>query len=168
MASPTIIEGNLYCRGEISSQSMDIPSGTVTNADVSASAAIASTKLGHRNQLLFADGSAVTAATGSRIIGIVQGTAGSILEIRASAITANRSGAVVALDLHKNGSTVLSGTFELNDTQADLAVVDGTSSISSSVLARGDVLEVVLTATIGGGTLALGGAVVVSIDEDAA
>lgn len=168
MASPSVIEGALYVRGEISSTSLDIPAGTIVNADVAAAAAVATTKLRHRNQLLFADGSGTTAATGSRIIGIVEGTVGSIIEVRACAITANLSGATVAVDIHKNGSTVLSGTIALNDTQADLAVVDGTSSISSAALARGDVLEVVLTATAGGGTLALGVAVQVTIDEDAA
>jgi len=54
----------------------------------------------------------------------------------------------------KNGTTILSATADFSSSDAARAVKTGTLSVTS--YADGDVFEVVITATAGGGTLGTG------------
>jgi hypothetical protein len=85
---------------------------------------------------------------------VIYGVSGTLLSFKAGSIVANIGAATVTLDLKKNGVTALSAVITLNNANTARVAVSGTLSVTT--LAAGDVLEVVATATAGGGTLATG------------
>ena len=77
-----------------------------------------------------------------------------MIAIEAGVVVQAAGAATVTVDLRKNGTTILSGVITLNNTHVAYAEVAGT--ISSARYVTGDVFEIVLTATAGGGTLPQG------------
>lgn len=153
MAQSTI-NSDLYVRGRLTPTQLDIPSGTVDNAAVSASAAIATTKLNHRHQASYAQPN-TTATTETRTLHVCR-AAGTIMEFVAGSIAACAGAATITLDLKKNGTSVLTTILTLDN--ANTARVHEAAVLNSSLttVAAGDWLEVVITATAGGGTLGTG------------
>ncbi|MAH47562.1 hypothetical protein CMI37_17205 [Candidatus Pacearchaeota archaeon] len=166
MANPTRIEGDMFVAGNISSRTMAIPDGTVINADVSASAAIAATKMEHRHQVHYSQEVDTTAADEGRVIHVVYGSTGSIVAVEAGCVIANIGDSTVTVDLHNNGASILTAPISIDSGDAAYAIVAG--SIDTAALADDDVLEVIIDATVGGGTLGKGLFVSVIISEDAA
>ncbi len=151
--SISTIDGALRVRGQLTCDSFVLPAGTITDASVAAAAGIVSEKLEQQYLPLFTQPN-TTAAAETRVIHVVRGTTGTIEAFRAGSIAANSGAAVVTVDLKKNGSSVLSSVITLDNANTARVAEDGT--ISSANVVAGDVLEVVITATAGGGTLATG------------
>lgn len=143
MATPTRIEGDVHVAGALSSNTMNIPAGTVVNADVSASAAIAATKLQHQHQPNYSQETGTNVAAEEYIIHTVYGATGTIVAFEAGIVTIPSGDRTAVVDLHKNGATVLSAPITLDSGNTTLIVEGGT--ISSAALVDGDVLEVVVT-----------------------
>lgn len=95
-----------------------------------------------------------TATSETRAVAVVKGTTGTLRSFSAGSIAANIGAATVTVDLRRNGSTVLSAVITLDSGNTARVVEAGT--INSTALAAGDLLEVVVVATAGGGTLATG------------
>ena len=130
-----------------------LSSGCVSNSNVSASAGIVASKLEHQYQPIYAQESATTAASEVRTLFIARG-AGSLTSFNVGNIVACIGGATIVFDLKKNGTTVLSGTVTINNSHTARQQVAGT--ISSASFISGDVFELHITASAGGGTLGKG------------
>lgn len=141
------------------------PDGGVTNAKVSASAAISASKLQHQHRVKF-DQPNTSATSETRVIYRCYGATGTIKEFAAGSIAIAAGAATVTLDLKKNGTSVLSGVITLDT--GNTARVAELASLSGTSLAAGDVLEVVTVATAGGGTLPTGVFASLTVEEDAA
>lgn len=156
---------DLHIAGALSAESIDIPSGTVTNDDISASADIVTTKMQHQHQPVVKQ--PLTAMTaGTEVLHVTKGATGTIVDFRCGSITAAVGAATATVDLKKNGVSVLTGTITLNNANTAYVPVNGTLSGTSLVV--GDVLTVVTTATAGGGTLPTGFFATATIREKAA
>jgi len=163
------IPGNLWCGGRGTFKSLDIPAGAVDNAAVKAAAGIEAEKLEHRHQVTFMPAASNTVASaGTYALHAVYGTAGRIVSFAAGLISPCAGDATVTVDLHKNGVTALSSTFDIDSGDAARALVAGTIDPAKVTLAAGDVLEVVITVSAGTGTLGDGFFCRLVVNEDAA
>ena len=146
MAQPTTFSGTTYFRETATfAVAPVLPASTITDTHISAGAGVDASKLEHRFEKTISQKLAVDAASEAHVAHAVYGTTGTLLAFRAGAVTPAGSATSVAVDLKKNGTTVLSSTITLNNTQSAYQLVNGT--ISSASLATGDVLTVHFTLT---------------------
>lgn len=149
------VEGLIYSRGIVPNTAS--PTGGITNAMVAANAGISATKVQQQRikvESLANHGSAPAAIR--KTIQRIFGATATIGSFSASVTQAITSG-TVTIDLYKNGSSILTAPLTLNSsagtggTAGD--IVDG--ALSSTALAEGDKLEVVVTVSSpsGGGGL---------------
>ena len=97
---------------------------------------------------------------------MVYGTTGTVVAFEVGSVTACTGDSTITVDLHKNGASILTGVITLDSANTAYIVEAGT--LSSATLADGDVLEVVVNATVGTGTLGNGVFASCIIREDAA
>lgn len=151
----SIINDDLAVNGFLSVKAMKIPDNTLLDAGVNGAAGIQATKLQHQHQKMYLQGSSTTtAAADTKVIHAVYGATGTTVAFRAGCEVPCVGAATITVDLKKNGTTVLSAPISLSSAQAARAMVAGTISVPG--LVTGDVLEVVITATAGGGTIGTG------------
>jgi len=148
------IEGNVHVTGGLSAGSMTLPAGSVDNAKVSSGADIDASKLEHQHQITMAQENGAAAAAETRVVHVVYGTAGSLIAVQAGCETACVGDSTIDVDVHKNGSSILTAAIELSSSEDDYELVDGV--IDSATLAADDVIEVVISVTAGTGTLGEG------------
>lgn len=125
----------------------------VTDVDIAAGAGLSASKLGHQHVAAYSQPN-TTATTETRTLHVVHGLTGTVLAFKAGSIVPCVGGATITVDLKKNGSSILSSVITLN--AASVARVVQAATISSAGLAVGDWLEIVITATTGGGTIGTG------------
>jgi hypothetical protein len=146
-------EGDWHCNGTATFKTLDIPAGTVIDADVSASASIAYTKMESLQRGFYGqDGTAVSASAVS--LGTIRGATGTMLKLSANALTPCVGAATVTIDLKKNGTTMLSSVITLDS--GNTAHIEETGTLNVTALAVGDHLTLAIVATAGGGTLPTG------------
>jgi hypothetical protein len=169
MANQSTVATDLYVAGALSCQSFSPPAGCVTDQAVPTpsppSGAIQATKLQQQRRNRYQQSSSVTVVTDQAVVALVGGTTGTVLTLKAGMAVANVGAATVVVDLLKNGSSILTSTITLNNSLAAYALVS-TSSFTATALVAGDVLEIKITATAGGGTLGKGVFAQVSFIED--
>ena len=158
------IEGDVYVAGNLASKTLGVPAGSVRDASVAALAGIDATKLQHRHQVTVAQPN-TAAADETRAVHRVYGAAGSVVAFHAGSIAKCAGDATVTVDLRKNGVSILSSVITLDSGNTNRVAEAGT--ISTASLVAGDLLEVVIDATIGTGTLATGVFATVVVTEDA-
>ena len=163
----TEIDGDLVVMRHLSARTMSIPASTVVDASVAAGANVAASKLEHQYQPLYAQASATTAAAATIAIWRVFGETGSVVAVEAGLVSPNVGAATCTVDVKKNGTTILTGTISLTNAQVARESVAGTLDLTAAALVDGDMLEVVTTATAGGGTLGTGLFVSLKIREKA-
>jgi hypothetical protein len=163
--SLNVIDGDCLVRGTLSVNKFNPAAGSVTDASVNASAGIQTTKLRHRYTKHYAQPNA-TAITETKTTHVVRGTNATIMEAAAGSIVANIGGATVTIDVKKNGTSVLNSVITLNSSNTGRVAVTGSLNGALVGCVAGDWIEVVVTATVGGGTLATGVYAQVMIDED--
>lgn len=161
----TTWNGDLFINGAFRARSTSLPSNAVSNASVAANAGILASKLQHQHQHVYAQEGTNASASARQVAHVVVGATGTIESLRATLTTACLTPATITVDLKKNGTTVLSATISF--TNADAAFTLKAGSLSSTALVVGDVLEVVVVATAGGGTIGKGICAVLKIREDA-
>jgi hypothetical protein len=118
-----------------------------------AAAGVQQTKLQHQNRGNL-DQPNTTATTETKVVATIYGATGTILSFKAGSIAPCSGAATITLDLKKNGTTVLASVITLDNANAARVAEAGTLSVVS--LVAGDVLEIVVTATAGGGTIGTG------------
>ncbi len=141
MATPTRHEGDYHVNGHLTAKTMDLPAGTINNADVEPSAGIDASKLEHQYEKQLAQESGTNSAAESRVIHTVYGTTGQIIAFKGGAIAIAGS-AAVSIDLKKNGTTILSSTIDITTAHTAREIVSGT--VGTTALAADDVLEVII------------------------
>lgn len=161
MATETsYIEGNVHVRGTLSASTNSPSSATITDTHVSATAAIAATKLVHQFPVqgeLY--GPAVTIAALTKEVHAAF-AAGSIVAFKAFVITvATGADRTVNVDLQKSTAggafaTVLSATVLFNNVSTSRTLVSGTVSTADYI--AGDLFQVVVTVAGAAGNQALG------------
>lgn len=158
------IEQDVYVAGNLSAQSVTLPSGTVTNAAVQSAALIDATKLVHQAPgamgaclQLFEPATAITAV--NQTIGMAY-SSGSLVAFTAwIEVVATDVSRTVTVDLQKSTgagayATVLSATIGFTNASSIRTAVSGT--ISSASYVAGDIFRVVVTVAGGAGTQAKG------------
>jgi hypothetical protein len=166
------LDSDLFVNGHLTSITAALPSGTVTNAMVNASAAIASTKVQQDTILTYwqVDGSDIVDA----IAGIyIARQAATIVAIEVACIDGPSGGGGDPKHFHvdllkgntgtPNGATVLAAAIDYVNGTADGTVMAGT--ISSATLADGDYLIVSVDAVGADNTQGQGLIVTVTIRE---
>lgn len=162
----TPLASDLHVVGNLSAQTFTPPSGSITNASVVALAGIAASKLQKRTYAQYAQLHGTAATTVRIVIHRVKGATGTINSFKCLTSVLNIGAATISVQLKKNGSNILSSATVL-DTGNTAFIAEDAAGFTSSALVAGDVLEVDITATAGGGTLGQGFYCVAEIDEDA-
>lgn len=141
-----------------------LPDASVSNSTIVAGAGIEAEKLEHHHSIT-GNQPNTAATTETRVIHNVFGATGDTLAFEAGSIVAATGNATVTLDVLKNGTTILTGVITLDS--GNTARVSEAGSISVTALVDGDVLEVVIVATIGSGALPTGLFYNLRLNEDA-
>lgn len=130
-----------------------VPDASFGNAQIDAANPIDQTKLKHQYIQVYAQPHGTAAVTERKVNHVARST-GTVEAIEAGIVVAAAGAATVTVDLRKNGTTILSAVITINNTHVAYQEVAGT--ISSAAYVVGDVFELVVTATAGGGTLPQG------------
>lgn len=163
----SIQAGDLMVTGQtVFAGGVTLPANSVSNTNVAAAAGIEATKLQHQHQQLVAQAHGTAATTERRVIHVVKGVSGSVVNFRAGVVVACVGAATISIRLKKNGSNIDTAATVLDNANAAFAI-EAAAGFSSTTLAAGDVLEVDITATAGGGTLGQGLFCELTVREDA-
>lgn len=163
----SVVQGDYFFNGNLRAVSMTAPNNSVGNAQVLAGANLAADKLEHRYQWELAQPN-TTATTETRVVGRCYGATGSVRGFHAGSIVANLTTATVTVDLQKSTgggafASILTAAITLNNATTARTAVAGT--LASTTLVQGDLLQIVITATAAGGTLATGVFAFVTVDS---
>ncbi len=153
-----------FFKGAVRFLQILLNAGCVSNTHVATDAAIVASKMQHQHRSGYAQESATSAADEARVIHVVKGQTGQVLTFKVGAVVANIGAAVVDVDLLKNGVSILTAAVQIDSGNAAYALVDAT--IDTDTLVEGDVLEVSIDGTAGGGTLAKGVFCYLDVIED--
>lgn len=146
--------GDLHVAGSLSAQTLVPSAGCVTDASVLAATNVAASKLEQQKHVHFSQVHGSAATTERRVVYIVRGATATIQEARFGVTVACIGAATITIDVYKNGSSILSSTVVLDNTNT--AYTEENATFSSTSLVADDVLELVITAAAGGGTLGQG------------
>ena len=97
----------------------------------------------------------MAAVTERRVIKVVKGATGTIVNFRAGVVVANVGAATISIRLKKNGTNIDTAALVLDSGNAAFAL-EAAAGFTSTSLVANDVLEVDITAAAGGGTLGQG------------
>lgn len=158
------IDGDLVVRGTIVATAVVQPAGSVTSDSVQAGANIDADKLESRIYVSHAQPN-TAATTETRTLFVAQ-RPGIINKVQAGSIAKAVGDSTVTVDVKKNGTTILSSVLTLNSSNVNRTPADATIDGTQDDYVAGDWFEVVITATIGTGTLPTGVFVQVEADQD--
>lgn len=143
------------CQTLLVSDSLSLPAGCLRSTHFSTTSPVSASKkkIPHRRfALQQVHGSAAT--TERRVFFNCIGTTGVLRSVRAGVLVAAVGAATVTIDIYKNGSSVLSSVLTLDVNNA--IRTEEVALLLDRDLAAGDLLEFVVVATAGGGTLPQG------------
>lgn len=168
MAVVQTIDGDLYVRGKVIVEKLEVvsqatlPADSISNLQIASSAGIDPVKATSQRVAKSSDPAATNASSKTEYLFTALGS-GTLKAFKAGAVVANVGAATVTVDLKKNGASVLTAAITLNNGQVAYQIVSGT--ISSTAFVANDVFTVTFVATAGGGTLATGVFAQVSYNE---
>ena len=126
---------------------------------------ILTSAMGHNFVKAYAQNAACPGASDATIVlHVVKGAAGTIRTFVASCTSVCVGDSTISVDLKKDGVSILSAAISLSSSQSNYDQVSAT--ISSTSVAAGDVLTVVVTVSEGTGTLGTGLFAEMVLDED--
>jgi len=160
------IESDVHVNGHLTSKTASLPAGTITNAMVNGSAAIAASKLKHQYSKTYSQEGDTASAADERNVHVVYGATGTVLAFEAGSVTLCTSDAAITVDLHKNGVSILTAAIVLDS--GNTAYTPEAGTIDTAALTDGAVLSVVVTVAAGGGALGKGVFASLVLTEDAA
>lgn len=164
---------DLHVEGNFTAKAIGLPASCVTDAAIAPGANIDAAKIAGRFTIpveLFAAGTTV-ASLASRLLHIVRGATGTLIALRAVAITAPVGGdRKFTVDLQKSTSggafaTVLTTPLEFSVATSAADRIAKTAVINTSGLVAGDLLQLVVTASGSTGTQGAGLLVDLLLDE---
>ncbi len=166
----TTMNADLHINGALSSKTFNAPDVSIANAAISATAAIAATKVessfGVTAEL--AESSTNVAAV-TKLVHIVRGVTGEIVGFEVAIMAAMTTDRTLTVDLQKSTAggafaTVLSSAISLTDATVVRTATAGT--INSADLVDGDILEMIVALGGSSGTFAQGLVGTVILRED--
>lgn len=160
-----VIDGDCQVRGTLRATSFVAPASSIGGSAINAADPIPASKAEHRIIRTFGQVHGSVATTERRPVHLAYGATGDILSVQAGSVVACAGAATISIDVLKNGTTILSAPIVLDNANTAYAEESGTLSVTT--FAAGDVIEVTVTATAGGGTLGQGVYVNVVMNEDA-
>lgn len=160
------IPNDVHVDGNLSSKTFTPASGSIGNSAIAALAGISASKLQHRRYADYAQPHGSAATTVRIPIHRVKGATGTINSFKCLVEVLCIGAATISIQLKKNGTNILTAATVL-DSGNTIFVAEDAAGFTSTSLVAGDVLEVDITATAGGGTLGQGLYCVAEIDEDA-
>lgn len=157
------IEGTLSVQ-TLLPQSITLPVSCIDDANIVAGAAIVQTKLQHKFQQVIAQQGTASTVAERHVVHVVRGSNANVLSFKCGVIVAGTGTSTTAVDLQKNGTTMLSGGVAVGTTAAYSLL---TASLASTTLVAGDVLEVVVSSVApGSGAVSKGLFAVTELEED--
>lgn len=157
----TILPTDLVIAGNLSAGTITLSASSVTDAKVASAADIAATKLRHQHRAMWQQpNTAATAET--RVIHHAYGD-GDIIAVKAGSIVAAIGDSTVTIDIKKNGTTILTGTIQLDNANSAYTAEAGT--LATMTCSAGDVFTAVITISAGTGTLPTGVYVALTVNE---
>lgn len=152
MPNPNIVEGDMLVRGTLVPTNLVPPAACITDSAIAAGANLAGSKLEHQHAETYRQSG--TAAAAVAPLHMVRGLSGTILSVEAGSIAAAIGDSTVTIDVKKGGTTILSAPIVLDSGNTARVAEAGTLAVTS--LADGNLLEVAITVSAGGGTLPTG------------
>jgi Flp pilus assembly protein CpaB len=161
-----VFNEDVTVRGILAPSTLVVPVNSITTStQVQAGANLNADKLEQRFfPALSQPNSAATTETRSLF---VANRAGTVNSIKAGSIAAATGNSTVTLDIKKNGTTILSAVITLDNANTARITEAGVISGAGTFI-TGDWYEVVITATVGTGTLPFGVFIQCEVDMDGA
>jgi len=147
------VNDDLHVNGRISCDALSYPPNSLTNNAVASDADLDAEKMQHFHQVTYGQANAA-AVDETRILHVAR-NAGVVEEFVAGSIAKAVGAATCTFDLKKNGTTILTGVVTLDSGNTNRVVEAGTL-VADTTYVAGDVFEVVIDGTAGGGTLPTG------------
>jgi len=156
---------DLYINGAFSCKSLTPPAASIPNSAIPAAAGISASKLQQQLAKDYGQPNGTTPVTERKVIHVVYGATCTILSLKVGTKTVLTGLATITVDILKNGTSILTGVVTINNTQTAYQLVSGALATTPGV--QGDVYEINVVATAGGG--GLGGGIFASLvlNEDA-
>lgn len=152
MVRVTQFDGDVHVNGQLSASRINMPSASIENADIVASAGIEATKLQHQFALSYQQTTGADVAAATEFIHTFR-SAASIIGMDVTPITVPTTGdRQFSVDLHKGSASsafasILSSVVTIGQTDVDRT--QRAATISNSTAVDGDMLKVVVTLTTG-------------------
>ena len=148
------IDGDMLVRGDLKiSGTAALGTASIGNSEFDLSDPLAAAKQEHQIHKTYGQVHGSAATTERKPFHVARG-AGSVVAVRAGLEVAAVGAATVTIDVRKNGTTILTAVVTLNSANTVYVAVAGAVAVTAYV--AGDVFEVVVVATAGGGTLPQG------------
>jgi len=158
-----IIDGDWTVRGTLNCEAIALPQNSLTSTDqIRAGINIPADKTEQRFFPTWSQPN--TAATTETRTLFVARRAGTLNEVVAGSIAKAVGDSTVTVNVRKNGTTVLAAVITLDSTNTARVLEAG--SVTSSAFVAGDWFDVVITATVGTGTLPTGVFVQLEVDQN--
>lgn len=154
---------NVTIAGRLIAGQFDMPAGAVSDTSVESGANIDADKLEHTHRKIYSLSG--TAASVTIPIHSVIGATARRLQVVAGSIAIAVGAATVTIDVKKNGTSVMTGATVHTLDSSNTARVAEALSIATTTAVAGDLFELVIVATAGGGTIPTGLFVEFQIDE---
>lgn len=143
------IEDDLHVAGTISAEGMAVPANSINNAALQSGQNFDAEKFEQqRNIAVDLSTHTADAATVRKVVHVVYGATGSLIEFAAGVTVAATSTGACTVDLLVNGASVLSSVITLDSTNAAFTGLEA-GVISDTALVAGDVIEVAIASATG-------------------
>lgn len=167
MGDGVTIVGNLHVTGRLTCGEALLPTSSVVPNNIAAGGTdvIDATKVSTRQRATYAQSIGSASVDDTKTIYVANG-AGTVVKFSAGVIVVCSGAATITFDLKKNGTTCLTGVITIDNTHTARQVVNGTLSGGAIAFSAGDVFEVIVDATAGGGTVGQGAFARLVVDEN--
>lgn len=147
---------------------LNVPAGSITADDIATGADIPTSKTVHRHVLQYSQAGGASVADATVPIHIARGTTGTLIAVEVAILTAAIGDSTVTVDLQKSTgggafASMLTAVVEIDS--STVVRTAGAATLDSTSFTDGDILELIINATAGTGTLPQGLIVTVTLDE---
>lgn len=155
--NPANISGDLNVGGRFTCGAFEAPNDSVGNSAFRSDEPLDAVKQEHQYGPLYTQKKGVAVAADSTIF-YVPIAKGSWVQIVAGLIVPSTGDSVITIDIKKNGTTILNAAFTITSAQAayDRVVASINPSVATVNYDGTEVFEVIVTVTLGTGTLGQG------------
>lgn len=147
--------GSMHVAGTLTADEWGLGTSIMKDENVAGDAAISCLKVQQQYIHRYVQDHGAVVATKRSPLFVAFGD-GVVTQLDAGLILPNVGAATVTIDIEKNGTTILSATLELDNTNGVREMIAGSIDLDEDNYVAGDFFEIVVTAAAGGGTLGQG------------